>query len=288
MSDRERSAHELAADPEARRRLLGWRAPEPDPRDYRMSEALRRLDGAPKPDAALADKTIRQAYEEGYFSSWSSMLAFWAWLKAELAGSTPGPDPNPGPAPGAAVEWPDPDQLNQGDTNHCVGFGCTQFLNASPVNDHRTNADANALYYAAKVIDGEPRQENGSSVHSGAKVLRNMGRIDTYVWGSTLAEIERWVLEHGPVIVGTIWTDDMFTPDADGVVHPTGQVAGGHCYLMVGYDPAAGTFTFQNSWGTDWGANGYFRMSADDWGTLFGNGNAEACAAVELPLPAAP
>lgn len=287
MDEPERSAHELAADPEARRRLLGWQPPEPDPRDYKMGEALRRLEGAPQPDATLADKTIRQAYEEGYFSSWSGMLAFWAWLKKEFGGNGPGPSPNPGPAPEAAVVWSDPDQLNQGETNHCVGFGCTQFLNASPINDHRTNGDANNLYYAAKVIDGQPHQENGSSVHSGAKALQNLGRINTYVWGSTLDEIERWVLGHGPVIVGTTWTNDMFNPDTDGIVHPTGGTAGGHCYLMVGYDPGDKTFTFQNSWGADWGKDGYFKMAADDWGTLFGNGNAEACAAVELPLPAA-
>jgi hypothetical protein len=284
MNEPTRSAHEVAADPEARRRLLGWTPAAPDARDYRMGDALDRLQRAPVPDASLADKTIRQAYQEGYFSSWPAMLAFWAWLKEEFGGTPP---PNPDPAPAQAVRWADPDQLNQGETNHCVGFGCTQFLNASPVNDHRTNADANALYYACKVIDGQPREENGSSVHSGAKALKNLGRINAYVWGSSLDEIERWVLGRGPVIVGTRWTNDMFTPDAGGFVHPTGPVEGGHCYLMIGYDSGARVFTFQNSWGADWGDGGYFRMSANDWSTLFQSGNAEACAAVELPLPAA-
>jgi C1A family cysteine protease len=37
----------------------------------------------------------------------------------------------------------------------------------------------------------------------------------------------------------------------------------GHAMLLVGYDLDAGHFTVRNSWGQDWGHNGYFRMSFD-------------------------
>lgn len=32
---------------------------------------------------------------------------------------------------------------------------------------------------------------------------------------------------------------------------------GGHCYCVVGYDDAKNAFKFQNSWGTNWGSQGF-------------------------------
>jgi len=37
-------------------------------------------------------------------------------------------------------------------------------------------------------------------------------------------------------------------------------VVGGHAVLAVGYDDASQTFLVRNSWGADWGQNGYFTM----------------------------
>jgi C1A family cysteine protease len=38
------------------------------------------------------------------------------------------------------------------------------------------------------------------------------------------------------------------------------DVLGGHAVLAVGYDDKAQRFTVRNSWGTDWGEDGYFTM----------------------------
>jgi C1A family cysteine protease len=35
---------------------------------------------------------------------------------------------------------------------------------------------------------------------------------------------------------------------------------GGHAVMAVGYDDASREFLVRNSWGTDWGLNGYFKM----------------------------
>jgi C1A family cysteine protease len=53
---------------------------------------------------------------------------------------------------------------------------------------------------------------------------------------------------------------------------------GGHCVMFVGYDDAARTVEFQNSWGTGWGRAGYGylpyeyfeRALADDFWTIRG------------------
>ncbi len=38
------------------------------------------------------------------------------------------------------------------------------------------------------------------------------------------------------------------------------KVVGGHAVMCVGYDDQAQQFTIRNSWGTQWGQNGYFKM----------------------------
>ena len=53
-----------------------------------------------------------------------------------------------------------------------------------------------------------------------------------------------------------------------------------------GYFPVQNAILFQNSWGSGWGQNGRFKMTVQDFASLFANGG-EACAAVELPVAAA-
>ena len=38
---------------------------------------------------------------------------------------------------------------------------------------------------------------------------------------------------------------------------------GGHAMLLVGYDVNSEEYLVRNSWGRDWGENGYFRMDFD-------------------------
>jgi C1A family cysteine protease len=54
-------------------------------------------------------------------------------------------------------------------------------------------------------------------------------------------------------------------------------VLGGHAVLAVGYSDASQRFLLRNSWGADWGINGYFTMPyayltdtnlADDFWTI--------------------
>lgn len=191
------------------------------------------------------------------------------------------------PLPTQKVEWQDVTILDQGAWGHCVGFGVAGFGNAAPIEDRLTNNQGHALYYKAKENDGEPGQENGSSVRSGAKSLQDYGYINSYAFTYDLDEMKQWILTTGPLIVGTVWLSDMTYPDTQGFVRGSGRLMGGHCYLMTGYDPATDQFTFVNSWGTKFGAGGKFYMGAQDWFdhvfsyVLNGQTDGEACAAVE-------
>ena len=180
--------------------------------------------------------------------------------------------------------WSDPIQLDQGATNHCVGFGWAGWGDADPVEDKFQNADADAIYYECKIVDGEPNGENGSTVRSGAKVMKTRGRVGSYVFAASVDEIRQWQQLHGRVVFGTDWTNDMFQPDGQGYVRPTGPVAGGHCYLALGDLTSEDAVLCENSWGPNWGLGGRFKIKWNDFAQLFA-AQGEACAGTELPLP---
>jgi Papain family cysteine protease len=260
--------------------LLG-RVPRPaDSRDFQLETFL---SGSPLDQALatlLADQHVAKATKV-----WANTVT--QYLKAMPAPQNPpapAPSPTPAPSPsGQDVSWTDVEQLDQGQTNHCVGFGWAQWGNTLPINDDFADSDGNAIYYECKVIDGQPKQENGSNVRSGAKAMQARGRLTAYAFASTIDGIRAWLRSKGPVVVGTDWTQDMFNPNGDGYVTPTGSVAGGHCYLLAGDVESEGALLFQNSWGTSWGTNGYFKMKVDDWAKLFAN-QGDACTSVELPM----
>lgn len=172
--------------------------------------------------------------------------------------------------------------LDQGQLGSCVGNGWTHARATTPHGTTGlTEKDALLLYERATVIDtiqgAYPPDDTGSSVLAGAKVCKSSGWFAGYRWAFTIADVVDTLLHLGPVVVGTDWTDDMFTPDpATAFVSPTGSVAGGHCYLLRGVTLGGKVnghgpidyLTCRNSWGTDWGHGGDFHITVDDMASL--------------------
>lgn len=48
--------------------------------------------------------------------------------------------------------------------------------------------------------------------------------------------------------------------------HVTGDLAGGHCVVLIGYDDAQSCWIARNSWGLGWGDSGYFRIAYGECG----------------------
>jgi len=67
-----------------------------------------------------------------------------------------------------------------------------------------------------------------------------------------------------PVLFGTVWLDGMFSPDTSGVVDVSGEIAGGHEYLGIGINMQKQYVECLNSWGSNWGIQGRFRIRFAD------------------------
>jgi C1A family cysteine protease len=83
-------------------------------------------------------------------------------------------------------------------------------------------------------------------------------------WGELTAhdEMKRWLSERGPV-VGTLNVYEDFARYYTGGIyrHVLGDVPGGHCICIVGYDDEGGYWIGKNSWGTRWGEAGFFKIA---------------------------
>ncbi len=260
---------------------LGRKPSPPDPRNWKLSSFLA-TDNVAAAIAELQQTTV--GYKNNHWvvppagTHWAKGLALLNW--------TPPP-----PTPSGDKIWTNPRAvLDQGDYGTCVGNGWAQWGNTNPVNDSYVEKDARAIYYEATVIDGQPDDpdkpgggQNGSYVPSGAKAMKDRGRLAAYAFADTTDEITQWVTTKGPLVVGTDWTEDMFNPSVSGLVKPTGQVAGGHCYLLLGYHKSVNQYEFLNSWGQNWGASGHFFMTVPNFATLLGQ-QGEALASIELAL----
>ncbi len=89
--------------------------------------------------------------------------------------------------------------------------------------------------------------------------------VKTRLTDQQLTEIKKALANEHPVACGLRWPKTLSGSDIT-AVPPPNQVEDGHSILFVGYEdnagaPGGGTFTFRNSWGAKWGADGYGTMS---------------------------
>lgn len=279
--------------------LLGRLPRVPDARDYRLENFLGI--GAQATAASAADlirageaelKLTTITYKKWAATKYADVTATHWWRAFNsFAQAIAILEPTPTPTPTGDVIWADNEPvLDQGNYGTCVGNGCAQWGNTLPIDDKFNETIARQIYYEATILDGSPDNpdasgggQQGATVKSGVIALKNRARLNAYAVTTQLSTIDTWLQTKGPIIVGTDWYNDMFTPDANGFIKPTGSYAGGHCFLLKGYVPSKGGYEFLNSWGSGWGVGGRFYMKTADWSSLLVNAG-EAWTAVELPL----
>lgn len=172
---------------------------------------------------------------------------------------------------------------NQRSTPYCVGYGCVHWLEDGPITHggRLPVLKPQYVYYEAQKVDEYPGTDyTGTSVRGGIKILQREGYVSKYRWARDIFDVINVILTQGPVIVGTDWYLNMSYPDK-GIVHPTGILQGGHCYVLNGVNLKTGYFRLKNSWGRNWGNKGTALIRIEDFDMLL-NADGEACIGVEI------
>lgn len=170
------------------------------------------------------------------------------------------------------IRWTRKLWLNQQQTPGCTAWGGAHALSATPRSFTEID-DAKCLewYRKNQQNDQWPGEDyEGSSVLGAMRTFKQEGRISSYHWCKTLAEIQHAVEWHGPMEWGTTWLTGMFYPDRDGFIHATGADEGGHAYCIAGINWPGSFFWLDQSWESTWGLNGSAKISFADTELLIG------------------
>jgi len=188
--------------------------------------------------------------------------------------------------------------LDQGNLGSCTGNAMTGHLATEPLHEpsgwkglHYTEQTAVDLYSLATQLDEfqgtYPPDDTGSSGLGVCKAAQQHGWIDNYVWGFTLDDTLRWLSQKGTVIVGTVWLSNMFNPDANGFLRPTGSIAGGHEWEILAIEVVDATpgsergwVEMENSWAPTWGKRGRAKVAFPDLKTLLIDNQGDAKAGI--------
>lgn len=84
-------------------------------------------------------------------------------------------------------------------------------------------------------------------------------------WGSVFpsqSSLKNALIQYGPLTTGMEIYENFLTY-SNGIYNPTGDFLGYHLVSIVGYNDDPGYWVCKNSWGRDWGENGWFRIKYD-------------------------
>jgi hypothetical protein len=169
--------------------------------------------------------------------------------------------------------------FNQGNTSSCTFQAGAGVVLTSPFRQDLTRAEYRACrnpqyrldgYKLATTLDefeGEEPQVEGSSGNGAMKAMRQLELITGWKWAFGYDEMVR-ALMLGSVAVGVNYYDSMDNPrKSDGRVFitPGAYIRGGHemqvkGFKVVGRGPLELVFRLPQSWGPDFGDNGYIEM----------------------------
>ena len=144
----------------------------------------------------------------------------------------------------------------------CVAFAGMHLLEMMHRPGIPDTWDMRWTYHECQKIDQWVGEDyDGTSVRAWLALMKREGVISGYFWVPDARTALDYIVDGDkPVIVGSKWTWDMFEPDADGFLWPTGGTAGGHAWVANGGNRARGEVEKTGSWGLDWGDRGRAKM----------------------------
>lgn len=91
-------------------------------------------------------------------------------------------------------------------------------------------------------------------------------RLNRIASWQTITNPKDWIATHGPLMTGMEVNYDFFCY-TDGVyTYDYGDFMGNHAICVIGYDDSQQCWICKNSWGTDWGENGFFKIAYGECG----------------------
>jgi C1A family cysteine protease len=75
------------------------------------------------------------------------------------------------------------------------------------------------------------------------------------------AKMKTYISTYGAITACLSVYQDFFSYRSGVYSHVSGNLAGGHCVTLIGYDDAGGYWIGRNSWGAGWGEGGYFKIA---------------------------
>jgi hypothetical protein len=81
----------------------------------------------------------------------------------------------------------------------------------------------------------------------------------------TVAALKNALLTYGPLVTTMNVYSDFYSYARGVYSYVSGSYQGGHAVAIIGYDDTNQCFIVKNSWGTEWGELGFFRI---DYGEL--------------------
>ncbi len=170
--------------------------------------------------------------------------------------------------------WPEPAQR----VGSCTGVAEAMLGNAvgnRVMGEVLDMDDAEQIYSLATKLDPfpgiYPPEDTGSSGLGAAKATIKIGISVRYVWYFSVEDVLLALQKH-PISFGGLWYYDMFRATWNNpVVRPTGSVAGGHQWMLSGYNAKDELISGECWWGKQFGRNGRFYISVRDFRTLMEN-----------------
>jgi C1A family cysteine protease len=190
-----------------------------------------------------------------------------------------------------------PPVYDQGQLGSCTGNAIAAAFQFDQIKQKAADFIPSRLfiYYNERAIENSVSVDSGAQIRDGIKSIANLGVCPETMWPYIISEfahkpfsgcyttalkhkaiqyqkvardldqLKSCLAEGYPFVIGfTVY--DSFESRAvaqSGVLNlpkKTEGIVGGHAVLIVGYDDSKKRFIARNSWGVDWGMDGYFTL----------------------------
>ncbi|MFH1729548.1 MAG: C1 family peptidase [Pseudomonadota bacterium] len=161
--------------------------------------------------------------------------------------------------------YPDYDfDLSEQQLFHCGGGACNQGMYLSGGASHlkRTGTcDEACVPYESGKMGADFECSALSCYNMDDRTLGIIDYTSVNSWSYDVQKVKA-ALAHGPLLTGMTVYEDFLAYKSGVYKHVTGEALGGHAIVIVGWEDENKAWIVRNSWGEDWGDQGYFKI---DW-----------------------